>query len=204
MSSTVIYRPFMEILGGYPVTDYVGNGGELFYDPQSLTLRISDGETPGGQPLSMGQHRYCGTFYDTTTQINTVANQENLLKYNTTDISDGVSIVSNTRIKIQHTGKYNIQFSCQLDKTDSGTDDIDIWLKKNGTNVDWTDTRITLSGNNAKNVAAWNFVVDAVDNDYYEIAWSSSDADLRILAQNASTSPTRPGIPSIILTVTQI
>jgi hypothetical protein len=49
----VIYRPFLEKLGGETsASSYVGNAGELFYDPATTTLRISDGTTPGGSVVS--------------------------------------------------------------------------------------------------------------------------------------------------------
>ena len=100
--------------------------------------------------------------------------------------------------------RYNIQFSAQLDKTDSGVDFVDIWLRKNGSNVDHSNTRVEMPKVDAKLVAAWNWVVEASANDYFEIAWSSADADMRIYAEGAQTTPTRPAIPSVILTVTQV
>ena len=42
-----LYRTSVEKLGGRNVEEYVGNAGELFFDPASLVLRISDGETVG-------------------------------------------------------------------------------------------------------------------------------------------------------------
>lgn len=196
-----IFRFFAEKLGNSDPTRFIGNAGEIFFDPATGFLRRSDGVTPGGILLNMiGRQGYCGVFLDTTTQTN--ANTTNKITMNTTDISDGISIVSNSRITMTHAGRYNIQFSLQLDKTDSGTDQIELWLMKNGTNVPNSGTMIDLTGNNAKAVAAWNFVVEASANDYYELAWYSADADMRILYQTDGV--TRPNIPSVILTVTQV
>lgn len=53
--NTATYRPFLERLGGSPVNKFVGEYGELFYDPTNPTLdslRISDGKTKGGVKLS--------------------------------------------------------------------------------------------------------------------------------------------------------
>ena len=47
-----VYRVFVEKLGGADATTFVGNAGELFWDPTTQSLKISDGTTPGGQPLS--------------------------------------------------------------------------------------------------------------------------------------------------------
>jgi hypothetical protein len=53
-------------------------------------------------------------------------------------------------------------------------------------------------------VAAWNFLVQANAGDYYELYWSSADTTAQIHAASAGTSPTRPAIPSVILSVTQV
>ncbi|MGA1646472.1 MAG: hypothetical protein ACO4AV_16020, partial [bacterium] len=113
-------------------------------------------------------------------------------------------------ITIEFAGIYNIQFSAQLDKTDSGEDDVEIWLMKNGNNVDDTATVITLSGNNAKSVAAWNFFVDADANDYFVImiasSGSSTGRQVTIHAGSSLVSPPLgiPDIPSTIVTVNQV
>lgn len=151
-----------------------------------------------------GGQKYYGAFYSTQDQTNAGATTANKMTYNVTDLSSGVTIVSNSRITIANGGVYNIQFSAQLDKTDSGDDKVDIWLCKNGSNVANTNTETTLVGNNGKHVAAWNFVVQAQAGDYYELCWSSADTNVFLNYMASQVSPTRPAIPSVILTVTQI
>ena len=129
------------------------------------------------------------------------------MSFNTTDITNGVSISGstspfNTYIKTENPGVYNIQFSAQLDKTDSGTDEILIWLRKNGSDLTDTATTITLTNNNTKEVAAWNWFVNSAANDYYQIIWLSADTDMRLFAE--SISGTHPGIPSVIATVNRV
>ena len=47
--SNSIYRVFVEKLGGTGITTtFVGNEGELFWDPTSTALKMSDGSTAGG------------------------------------------------------------------------------------------------------------------------------------------------------------
>lgn len=147
---------------------------------------------------------YYGSFYDTTTQTNLGATATNVMTFNTTDISKGVTIENGSHIRIHRKGIYNIQFSAQLDKTDSGKDSVEIWLKKNGQNVSNSSTVVEIDGNDAKQVAAWNFFVDANDDDYYEIAWHSSDVDMRILTRASQSNPVRPEVPSVILTVNKV
>ena len=151
----------------------------------------------------LGNSQYYGAFLSTLTQVNGGITTANPIRYDVTDLSSGVSIVANTRITMANASIYNIQFSLQVDKTDSGTDELDVWLSKNGTNVSNSNTKLQLTGNDAKAVAAWNFVVSAAPGDYFELYWWSNDIDLRLFAQGTQINPTRPAIPSVILTVTQ-
>jgi hypothetical protein len=148
-----------------------------------------------------------GSFYDTTTQTNPVGNIPRSMSLNETDITNGVSVSGstnpfNTYIKTENAGVYNIQFSAQIDKTDSGTDEIVIWLRKNGIDLTDTATTITTVGNNAKYVAAWNWFVTSAANDYYQIIWISADTSIRLLAE--TISGTHPGIPSVIVTANRV
>lgn len=166
-------------------------------------VTISSTSGAGGFNTATGSY---GSFYDTTTQTNPVANIPRSMSFNTTDITNGVSISGstnpyNTYVKTENAGVYNIQFSAQLDKTDSGADEIVIWLAKNGTNLTDSATTITLNGNNDKQVAAWNWFVNSAANDYYQIIWYSADTDLRILAEPQDG---HPGIPSVILTANRV
>jgi len=149
--------------------------------------------------LSLGY----GSFYDTSIQSNPVANVVRTVNYNSTDISNGVSIVDGTKIKVTNAGIYNIQFTIQVYKTDGGADTIDLWLSKNTNNVPDTNTRITLINGNYYSVSAWNYVVSANAGDEYELKWSSADTKMSLYTSGPFTNPSRPRIPSVILTVVQ-
>jgi hypothetical protein len=142
-----------------------------------------------------------GAFYSTITQSGS-ANVSQSMSYNNTDYSEGISIVNGSQITLENVGVYNIQFSAQIVDTGGGDSTIRIWLKKNGTNVPNTSTKIFLQSNKEL-VAAWNWIVPATSpNDYYVIAWQTTDNDAHILYEPASGN--YPAIPSIILTVTQV
>lgn len=145
-----------------------------------------------------------GSFYDTTTQTNISTTGVNTLSYNSSVHTNGISIASGNRISFSNSGVYNLQFSAQIDKTDGGDDRIDIWLSKTGVYEPWTNTTLTLHQQDAKTVAAWNFIVTANSGEYYQLHWASADANMRILAESGLTNPTRPDIPSVILTVIEI
>jgi hypothetical protein len=145
-----------------------------------------------------------GAFQSNVSQSGS-ANVSQSIQLEVTDISQGVSIVSGSRITIANSGTYNIQFSSQVDRSSgTGADQIYIWLKKNGTNVPATAGAVTIDGNTAaaKTIAAWNYVVDSVSNDYYELCWQSPDANIVITRLAASGNI--PSVPSTICTVTQV
>ena len=153
-----------------------------------------------------GGSAFYGQFWSTVSQPNDTGNAVPMT-YDTSDaFNRGVSVaVGNTsHIVIANPGVYNIQFSAQFSKTDSGQDTVSVWLAKDGVNVPDSCTDLDLNGNNAKIVAAWNWLVNpTVANTYYQIYWSSPDSAMELLAIGARTTPTRPAVPSVILTVTQ-
>jgi hypothetical protein len=147
---------------------------------------------------------YYFSGYDTTIQTNLGATFSNAMRINTTAEANGIFVTQSSKVFIQSSGTYNIQFSAQIDKTDSGSDSIEIWLSKNGINVNDSATTLELVGNNAEYVAAWNFVLSFNAGDYFELYWHSIDTDMRLLSRSAQSNPNRPAIPSVILTVQQI
>jgi len=153
---------------------------------------------------------YYGAFEDNTIQTAAAINTPYAMKFGITDLNNGVTIVSDgsnlTRITIANTGVYNIQFSAQFDRTNSGTDSVDIWLRKNGVDVPGSGGKIVLAGGATASqiIASWNYVLNTVGGDYYQLMWSTPDTHVRLLYEAAQTTPfAHPIIPSVILTVTQ-
>ncbi len=144
-----------------------------------------------------------GSFFDTTTQTNPIRDIARVVTYNSSSASNGISIVNNSKIKVTRDGLYNVQFSIQIYKSDTGTDFVDFWLVKNNNPVSDTNTRMTLIGKFYYNVAAWNYLVEANSGDEFELYWSSADTSLQLITSGPFTGPVRPRIPSVILTVIQ-
>jgi hypothetical protein len=147
---------------------------------------------------------FYGAFSDATTQTIT-ADTATPMTFDTTEESFGVSVGTPTsRIVIANAGTYNIQFSAQLDKTDGGSDNVTIWLDVNGNNVARSATDLTIPNNPGRVVAAWNWVYTFTAGQYFRLMWSSPDSSMRLLSAGTRTSPARPAVPSVILTVTQV
>lgn len=140
------------------------------------------------------------SYYDTTTQTNPVADAVNLFTYNSIVSQFQVTRGTPTsRIYINNTGLYNIQFSAQADKIGGGKATIWIWPRVNGINVPDSATKIVIAGPNDEVVPAWNFLLVLKAGDYFELAWQSPDTDVVMAAEAAASN--YPGIPSIIMTV---
>ena len=149
------------------------------------------------------QRLYYGTFYDTTNQTAAAINTAYAITFNTTDLSYGVQLGSPTsRIVINNPGVYNIQFSIQFTSTSAAAHVISIWPRVNGTDVTNSATNVTMQGSSGKFVAAWNFMLKLKATDYFELMWSTDDTAVSLEALTAS--PPVPGVPSIILTVSQV
>lgn len=141
-----------------------------------------------------------GSFYDTTTQSAAVINTAYAITLNNTSLTQGVSIGTPTsRVYVNRTGSYNIQFSLQLVSTDAASKDVYIWADVNGTSVPESATKLTMSGSSNAYVAAWNFVIRMSAGDYFRLMWSTSNTNVQIAAVAASAPV--PAIPSVILTV---
>lgn len=184
-------------------TGNVTGGNLVTAGSANITGNVNAGNLvlPTGDIIYTPRH---GSFYSNVDQTNPVANTARSMTFNNTVTANGVSVVSNSRLTIAKPGVYNIQFSAQVAKTGGGTGYVDIWLNQNGNPVDWSTGTIPVVSSNPV-IASWNYVENVtVANTYYEIMWSSVDINTLLDATVANTNPTRPGIPSVIVTVTPV
>lgn len=146
-----------------------------------------------------------GAFQDSTDQTAANTTTAYSITFDTTDYSNGVYLSNSSRVNVRNYGIYNIQFSIQLKNTTNDTQDVDIWFAKNGTNIDKSNSRFSLparksSGDPSHLIAAMNFFVEMQASDYVELKWRVSDTGVSIEQYGTSTSPTRPAVPSAIIT----
>lgn len=188
-----------------------GETGALF-PPKALTIFTAQGVrkwTSATIPFTNTLVKSYISAFSTAIQLNLDAGNANVMTFDTVGLSSFISIVDGSKITFARGGVYNLQFSTQIDKTDSGRDSVEIWLRKNGADVVWTNTWIQADNNDAKVVAAWNFMFQVNAGDFMELAWWSADTSLRLFARAAQAavpgvSPALPAIPSVILTVQNV
>jgi hypothetical protein len=150
-----------------------------------------------------------GSFFSTETQSATTINTPKAMTLNETDISNGVSFskYTNSQISVSTSGTYNLQFSAQIDRVvGTGTDVIDIWLRKQGVDVPNTNTKITIAGNvnQAKVIASWNFFISLNAGEYVELMYSVTDLQIQLIYEAPNLSIPHPATPSLLLTMNKI
>jgi len=116
-----------------------------------------------------------------------------------------------SKVVVAQDGLYNAQFSAQFINTTNDVQDINIWFRKNGTDIAGSNSQFGIkarksTGSASRLIAAMNFYIELAENDYFEMMWRVSDSGVsmeQFPAVTASGStPDIPATPSIILTVT--
>lgn len=148
---------------------------------------------------------YYAQYQDDINQPLVAVNVGQATKFRTMDFSNGVTVVSDTRITLAHTGIYNLQFSFQFQNTASQDHDVTIWLRKNGADVLGSAGFVAVisshGGTPGHCLPSWNYILDAVGGDYYELYWSATSLNVSMHFYPAGSPP--PSAASAIFTVTQ-
>lgn len=181
------------------VAEYISSWGNQLI--RAIELNFSNVKSEFDTTYRYTPNGYYGSFYDTTTQTAAAINTAYAVKLNTTVISNGIIVESNSHVKFAYDGIYNIQFSAQVDSTAAPIALIWFWIRKNGVDIADSAGQIHIQGSSASTIAAWNYVDRFAAGDYVELMWATDKTATRLLYKAAS-SPV-PAIPSVILTVVQ-
>ena len=140
-------------------------------------------------------------------QTNASITGENLLTF-APAFSNGITVESGSRIKVPCAGQYLVTFTLQVTNRDNAIHEFEVWAKATGVNYPLSNTRFDVPAR--KGTGNWGHAVPAITgiftvndpaNDYLEIAWWADSLDIYLEHYAAGTSPTRPAIPSVILTI---
>jgi hypothetical protein len=150
-----------------------------------------------------------GAFQDSTDQTAANTTTAYAVTFNTTDYSNGVYVSDSSRLNVRNYGIYNIQFSFQFKNTSNDGQDVDIWFRKNGTDVAGSNSKFYLptrksTGDPSHLIAAMNYVLEMNANDYVQVMWRVSNTGVSLEQYPTDTSPTRPATPSTIITMSYL
>lgn len=149
------------------------------------------------------QMQYYGVFVKTTDQSPASTNTEYLLTFDSTEISNGVTIGSPTsRIIVPASGLYRLDANLQLTSGSSSAKNIWVWFKKNGTAIPNSARLVTSDLNNGYIPLAMQEPVSLAANDYIELAFASDSTAVTV--DNVAATAFAPAAPAVILSVTQV
>lgn len=147
-----------------------------------------------------------GVLMSTVDQVSLSTTTAYPIKYNIIQTSSGIFYQNDSQIKVEHDGVYNIQFSIQFVNISNEPQEIDVWFRKNGVNIENSNSVFTVPGKKSSGISghligSLNIFLDLLSTDYAELVWRTSSLDVSIETIPAKTSPTIPLTPSVIVTL---
>ena len=132
---------------------------------------------------------------------------ENIVTLNRVIFSDGIDVEDNSKIVFSYPGQYLVTARFQFANRGNSPQEFEIWAKNSGVNYPLSNTRFDIPAR--KSGSIWSHVTANIsgiftvtNGEYLEFAWWSDGADMYIESYAAGTSPTRPEIASVIVTIT--
>ena len=183
--------------------DNLNNILRLYFTRLSAALDALLG-TNGGVYLQ-NPHAMLMSNQDQANAGTTVANQ---LTFNQPVITQGIRVENTDEIWFDQPGQYLVTFTLQVTNRGNATQEFEVWAGYNGTNYPLSNTRFDIPARKSTDV--WSHIVPAItgiftvenpDTEYLTIKWWASSTDVFLEHYAAGTSPTRPEIPSVIMTI---
>lgn len=155
------------------------------------------------EPLNYGHNSHL-LAYTTTTFTASAVNTETLITWTNEAISNHISIDDTTtsRIVFEKAGTYKLEFSCELQSSNSNSKTIYIWPKKNGTSLSYSTMVHSVKNSGESQVITRAGLFTVAANDYIETAFSVSDTGLEI--EGTAASSPYPAAPSATMVITQV
>lgn len=144
-----------------------------------------------------------GSFYDTTDQTAALANTAYPITFNATESSNGVSIGTPTsRIVIDNSGLYEINFSVQITSNSLGAKELWFFPRVNGVNIVNSAMRLSVRSFNGTQILSRAMTFSFNAGDYIEAMWATDDVNVTL--ESAPATAFAPATPSVIMNVYQI
>ena len=152
-----------------------------------------------------------GSFYDTTIQSQSVANNDIAITFDTQDLNGGIDLPTPTQIQVHQDGVYNMTFSIQFTNANVQTEDANVFLKKNALIINNSNSKVSIhsshGGVDGAYILTVNFFLELQAEDFIELWWNTTSTDVKISTIPVVPFPPSgftPQTPSVILTINQI
>ena len=177
---------------------------EAFFGGEFSGSRFDGGTLSGfGQGLEVPY----ALFMSDEDQDSAGITSENIVTLNRIIFSDGINVENNSRITFAYPGQYLVTARFQFANRGNAEQIFEIWAKNTGVNYPLSNTRFDIPARKSLSIyshvtANISSIFTVTNEEYFEFAWWSDGADMYIEHYAAGTSPTRPEIASVIVTVT--
>lgn len=155
---------------------------------------------------TINQQQSYGRFARKTDVAITTTNTANTVQFDTTEISNGVSIVTDntSRLQVNQSGLYQIDISAQVDASGGGfsSGTMYMWLRKNGSDIADSTRRQGVLGSAPSATISFTLSVSLDANDYIEVAFAGSSTALSF--DSATATAFAPSTAAVLVGVTQI
>lgn len=174
------------------------------------TLRVIFASLHDWSRNGAGEPGYYGSFYDTTDQPLAATGAAQLITVNSTYASNGVSLISGSRITLNYAAVYTMTALVTVKNTDNASHDCAFWLRLNGVDYPQSAVFCSVPARKSAGVPSYapvsiTFTGEAQNNgDYVELYWHGASTALTLEAQPVGSSPTHPAAPSVVVSVTQV
>lgn len=204
-------------------TPIFGNGIRLGNHEASFTATINDGTPPGAGTVLTVSAVASGIILNGMTISGTGITAGTRIRAQVSGTTGGVGVytvdtsqdVASTavlgsrasKLLFDYSGQYLINVSLQTTNRENLISEFELWAKNTGVNYPLSNTRFDLPVR--KSALIWGhatpaiagiFTVSDPTNEYLEIAWWAELPEVYLTHYAAGTNPTRPAIPSVILT----
>ena len=187
--------------------------GEIGLEKETGNQKIGNGRQQWNSLQYFGSPGYWAEFSSDADQT-TTADTPTPVTFNKANAhSHGVKVISDSRLTVEHPGVYVFEINLQLSNDDTQIHDVDFWLRKNNEgdagNLELTANTASVIEKHGGVQGANNLLLDHTlkleSNDYIEIMWAPTDANISLKAAAAISSPyARPARPSVVCNIFEI
>jgi hypothetical protein len=141
-------------------------------------------------------------------QANASITGANQLSFNQPVITQGIRVENTDEIWFDQPGQYLVTFTLQVTNRGTSAAEFEVWAGYNGSNYPLSNTRFDIPARKTNFI--WSHITPAItgiftvenpDTEYLTIKWWSDSTDVFLEYYPEGTSPTRPAIPPVIMTI---
>ena len=175
--------------------------GVLIWDPSEDQVVVS---TSGEWKVLRYGHSDHAAYYTTATYTAAAANTAYPINWENIAYEQHVDIDGTypSRIVFQHAGIYQIDFSCELQSTNSSSKSVYIWPRINGTDTPYSTIKHSITSNGESKVVSRSGIFTVEAGDYLEAMYAVTDTALRI--EGTAATAFAPAAPSATIVISEV